>query len=132
MNEVMLSKKATTPILCRDKDEFVKFFMQLANVFSTKEGTKEERQRDMEMTIGALKLLLHEYISLVLRCGMDPYNVEFGSDEDRDKMLQEFREGMLDITEHMIRQGVPMEECPDGRSRIMFDELKKEFKNGKN
>ena len=125
-----LPNSVIKPLVCRDRDDFTKYFMSLANIFSdvNNDATKKE---NYEFFIDSAKYLLHEYLALVLSGKLDPYKMEFNSEEDARKCTEEFREGMLEITMKMMEKGVPFKECEDGRSRIMFDKLKEEFEDGK-
>lgn len=124
------SKEIVEPLFCRDVDDFTKYFLSLANIFANQDNGKDKKE-NIEFFIDSIKYILHEYLSLVLNGKLDPYKMSFGSDEDKKACVGMFREGMMEITMKMMEHGVPFKECEDGRSRIMFDKLKKEFEDGK-
>ena len=122
-----------TPLVCRDRDDFTKYFYSLAKVISTPPDDRT-KQEHIEFTIDGLQILMHEYLALVMNGKIEPYYIKFGSEKDREETIRVFREGMLCITGQLAQSGVPMQETDDGRMEIMFDDLKelgrKEFGNG--
>ena len=132
---VRLSKDSVEPLVCKDRDDFTKFFFSLAAMFAENNSAiSDENDKDnMGFVIESMQLLMHEYMSLVFKGEMEPYNIKFGSDADKDESIKAFRQGMIEVTERLMKSGVPMEEN-DGKFGIMFDELKKkgaeEFGNG--
>lgn len=112
-----------TPLVCRDKDDFTKYFFSLARVFNRPpEGSTDKE--NIEFTIEGMQILCHEYLALVMSGIMEPYYMEYGSEKDREESVAAFRQGMLEITSRMMKSGVKMEEV-DGRYKIDFDDLMK-------
>lgn len=113
-----------TPLVCRDKDDFTKYFFSLARVFNRPpEGSTEKE--NVEFTIEGMQILCHEYLALIMSGKMEPYYMEFGSEHDREESVAAFRQGMLEITGRLMKAGVQMEEANDGRYKIDFEELMK-------
>lgn len=125
----------STPLVCRDKDDFTKLFLAVAMTMA--EGRHGETDKDaVGFNIESLRILLHEYLALVFKGRLEPYNIKFASEQDQEESINMFRESMLLISERLMESGVPMQETDDGRTSIMFDKLKemgeKEFEDGEN
>ncbi len=114
-----------TPLVCRDKDDFTKYFFSLAKVI-TRPPEEASDKDNVEFMIEGMQILCHEYLALVLNGKIEPYNIEYGSEKDRRESIAAFRQCMLEITERMMKSGVKMNE-DDGRYKIDFEDL---LKNG--
>lgn len=92
-----LSEDVTTPRLCQDKDDFYKFIMTTALTAKCQTG---------EAMVLGLRLLLHEYMALVLQGELPPYSLE----EVPETFTKQFCEMIFNVTEYAIAQGVPTKE----------------------
>lgn len=110
-------KEVTTPVVCRDGDDFVKFMASFVMIHSAESGMPHE------VFASGLKHLLHEYLALSLQGELEPYRAS------PDKKTTElFRDGMLTLAEKMM-PNVPMKE-EGGRVKIDVDAVFK--KQGEN
>ena len=109
------------PVCCRDKDDFMKFFMSIVVRHSRSE-------HQAECLVNEVQMLLHDYLVLVEKGEMDRYKYEIDrNSEDYKEFIKDFRSDMTDIAEEMIQNGVPMEESEFGRMKVKFSELHKEI-----
>ena len=111
-----------TPLVCRDRDDFTKLFLAVVWTISEK-GAKNKD--GVGFNIESLQILLHEYLALIMKGRLEPYYIKFASEKDQEESVNAFRESMLMISERLMKSGVPMHETSDGRTSILFDELKK-------
>lgn len=93
-----LPKDATAPVVCRNADDFLKFLAFSVTLMS--DGMPPDALSS------GLRYLLHEYLALVLRGDLRPYQA--APDSDTVKL---FREAMVNFTEFLLNNGsVPMKE----------------------
>lgn len=130
---VRLSSDIGKTLVCRNRDDFTKFFYSLVCMFVEPSDELESKKDRVGFIIESMQMLMHEYMALVFNGELDPYNIKFGSEEDRDESIKAFRQGMILMTERLMKSGVPMQE-KGGRYEIQFEELlkrgKKEFSDG--
>ena len=128
-----LSSDIGKTLVCKDRDDFTKFFYSLACMFAEPSDELESKKDRVGFMIESMQMLMHEYMALVLSGELEPYNIKFGSEEDRNESIKAFRQGMIIMTERLMKSGVPMRE-KDGRYEIQYEELlkrgKKEFDDG--
>lgn len=124
---IKLTRDIAEPLVCKDRDDFTKYFFSLAMIFAK---PQEENTENKAFIIEGMQMLMHEYMALVFSGKMEPYRMKFSDEEDKEESIKAFREGMLQVTERLMNAGVPMKE-EDGKFSIEFDDLKKEFENGK-
>ena len=125
---VRLSSDIGKTLVCRNRDDFTKFFFSLVCMLVEPNDESESKQDRAGFVIESMQMLMHEYMALVFNGELDPYNIKFGSEEDRDESIKAFRQGMILMTERMMKSGIPMQE-KGGRFEIQFDELLKRSKN---
>ena len=114
--EIKLESKALTPMFCRDGDDFIKLtFMTLMAFASDEEGEVES------MTTGT-RVLLHEYLALVLNGELEPFTF---SDEFVEMETPGFRDAMHLANVALASVGVQMNETDDGKMEIDYDALMK-------
>ena len=119
---VSISENVREPAFCRDGDDFFKFFGYLMNdEESTLRGMSNDRTATV-LAVGDIRTLLHEYLALVLRGDIEPYEVNFACKEDELTFKDEFSRMVMKETTRMIQSGVPMEETEDGKLKIKYDE----------
>lgn len=110
-----LPKTVTTPAICRDADDFLKFIMIYMFASSTGVDIPGEIQAD------GLRGLLHDYLALVLQGKVAPFKVTKNEGE-----VEAFRDVSILVTQRMMNNtDIPFKE-EDGR--IKFD-LPEMFKN---
>lgn len=115
INMKELPKSVTTPAICRDADDFLKFIMIYVFTSSTDANIPGEVQAD------GLRSLLHDYLALVLQGKVAPFEVTKDKGE-----VEAFREVALRLTQRMMdNTDIPFKE---ENGRIKFD-LPEMFKN---
>lgn len=103
-----LPKSVTTPAICRDADDFLKFIMIYAFASSIGVDIPGEVQAD------GLRTLLHDYLALVLQGKVAPFQTTKNEEE-----VEAFREVSLNITQRMMdNTDIPFKE---ENGRIKFD-----------
>lgn len=119
MKTAELPEELFEPMLCRSGDDFVKLsFATLMNTFDL-DGTEE----DMSAATTGIKILMHEYLALVLSKKIRP----FGYDERAAKNFkQDFLNIIMDVTHHLAESGISMVETADGRVEIDYKKIMKE------
>lgn len=123
---VVLPNELRNPMFCKDKDDFVKFFFVLSGRFSKNFEIVDNNGNGMtttKVTIESMRMLLHEYMALVLSGKMEPYLFDYASEEDKELCLKAFRDMCLDATGAMMESGVTMKEV-NGKYQIDYDSLK--------
>lgn len=125
---VRLSSDIGKTLVCRNRDDFTKFFFSLVCMLVEPNDESESKKDRAGFIIESMQMLMHEYMALVFNGELEPYNIKFGSEGDRDESIKAFREGMVLMTERMMKSGIPMQE-KGGRFEIQFDELLKRSKN---
>lgn len=108
--------KDIKPAFCQDQNDFHKlFFAEVrANIGYTPD--------DLPYILFGTRLLLHEYLGLVLEGKLDPYEVE---KEAVDREMEGFKETMNHINEVLVKAGVPVKEGENGKVVFDYEELRK-------
>ena len=122
INIKKLPKTVTTPAICRDADDLLKFAMVYIFASSTRADIPGEVQAD------GLRSLLHDYLALVLQGKVAPFEVTKDEGE-----VEAFREVSLFITQKMMdNTDIPFKE-EDGRIKFdlpeMFKDLGRDLNN---
>ena len=105
-----LSKSVTTPAICRDADDFLKFVM--AWMFTSYANSKLDIPPEIQAD--GLRNLLHDYLALTLQGKIEPFEVTKNEEE-----VEAFREVSLIITQRMMNNtDIPFKE---ENGRIKFD-----------
>lgn len=101
--------KNIKPVFCQDQHDFHKlFFAEVrANIGYT--------QEDLPFVLFGTRLLLHEYLGLVLKGKLDPYEVD---EEVVEQEKEGFRETMNHVNEELTKMGIPMKE---ENGKMVFD-----------
>lgn len=120
--ELKLDKRAFDPMFCDSGDEFIKLtFMTLMAFAGDPEGDVEH------MTLG-IRVLLHEYLAMVLRGEIEPYIF----DDDFIKSEKPgFRHTMSLANYALAMAGVDTIEAEGGKIEIDYDKLMKLFGHGR-
>lgn len=114
MNE--LPKAVTTPAICRDADDFLKFIMVYVAASGAEIDIPGEIQAD------GLRSLLHDYLALVLQGKVAPFEVTKDKGE-----VEAFREVSLLITQRMMdNTDIPFKE-ENGRVKFDLPEMFKDL-----
>lgn len=107
-----LPKSVTTPAICRDADDFLKFIMVYIFASRTEADIPGEIQAD------GLRSMLHDYLALVLQGKVAPFEVTKDKGE-----VEAFREVSLLVTQRMMNNtNVPFKE-EDGRMKFDLPEM---------
>lgn len=117
VDSITLDDSLRKPHLCEDETDFYKFMLFIV------EGMAED-QEEADSLIVAMKVLLHEYLALVLSEKISPYAGD-GPDEET---IKAFREAMTGVTKMMIDLGIPMVETDNGKLTVDMDAVKKKLK----
>lgn len=116
--EIKLENRAFTPMFCRDGDDFIKL------VFVTLMAFANDEEGDVEaMTLGT-RVMLHEYLALVLNGELEPFTF---SDEFVEQETPGFRHTMHLANVALASAGIQMNETDDGKMEIDYDALMKMF-----
>lgn len=102
-----LSEDVTIPRFCQDMDDFCKYYLAVTTVYD-----------DIEQKTIGIKLLLHEYLALVLAGKIPPYATETPTEDVQDA----FRGVMMAVTERVTKANLPMKE-EDGKMKIDEDKI---------
>ena len=115
--------KDIKPAFCQDKEDFFKLFMAevKANI-----GYEAD---DLPFVIFGTRLLLHEYLGLVLTGKLDPYEI---TDEVREREEEGFKEMINHINVEIAKNGVPLKEGPLGKIVFDYEEIDKLIERRKN
>lgn len=107
-----LPKSVTTPAICRDADDFLKFVMIYVVTSKTGADIPSEIQAD------GLRSMLHDYLALVLQGKVAPFEVIKDEEE-----VEAFREVALLTTQRMMNNtDIPFKE-EDGRIKFDLPEM---------
>lgn len=102
------------PYFCEDKEDFYKLCLSECRAHS-------RDTEDMTMYMIGLRIVLHEYLALVLSKKMEPYE----EDEAWVENEREGFKGMIDmINEYYAGIGVPIREGENGRIKVDYKKLK--------
>lgn len=117
-----LPKSVTTPAICRDADDLLKFVM--VYVFASRTGA----DIPSEIQADGLRSMLHDYLALVLQGKVAPFEVVKDEGE-----VEAFREVSIIFTQRMMANtDIPFKE-EDGRIKFdlpeMFKDLGKDLNN---
>lgn len=111
-----LPKTVTTPAICRDADDLLKFIMVYVYASRTMTEIPGEIQAD------GLRSLLHDYLALVLQGKVAPFEVTKDESE-----VEAFRTVSLIITQKMMdNTDIPFKE-EDGRIKFDLSEIFKDL-----
>lgn len=103
-----------TPQFCENEHEFYNFYALLTTMISPDSDDR------MFFSIG-VRILLHEYLALVVGGKMDPYEVGSVDREDKER----FRMAMAKYTEILQEVGVPFKEEDNGVMAFDYDEVER-------
>lgn len=107
-----LKGKDLTPQLCDNEHEFYKFYALLTTMMSPDGDDR------MFFSVG-VRILLHEYLALVVGGKMDPYELGFADKDDKER----FKMAMAKYTEILQEMGVPFKEEDNGVMAFDYDEV---------
>lgn len=113
-----LPKSVTTPAICRDADDFLKFVM----VWMFTSYANSDLDIPPEVQADGLRSLLHDYLALALQGKIEPFEVTKNKDD-----VEAFRTVSLLLTQRMMNNtDIPFKE-EDGRIKFdipeMFEDL---------
>ena len=111
MNSKEFDREITDTQLLNNEHDFYKLYAMLCSLT----GGDEER---MFFSIGC-RILLHEYLALVLSGKISPYELGFADKEDKER----FKVCMARYTEVLQEMGVPFKEEDNGVMSFDYDEI---------
>ena len=119
--ETLYGKKIEGPAFFSNESEFYKIFISMIKIIS-----KGDYEDATFWTIG-FRILLHEYLALVLNGEMEPFTLD---KEFIDRNKDTFRDLINYENEMLQKAGVPLKEGKDGKVEIDIEEMKRRV-NGK-
>ena len=103
-----LRGKKIEPAFCQDQTDFHKLFFGI-----TRAGCDDSEE--IPFFLFGVRLLLHEYLALVLRGDLEPYEISEGV---KQAELDGFKDFIANINEQLVKAGIPTKE--EG-GKIVFD-----------
>ena len=120
--ELKLNERALNPMFCESGDEFIKLtFMTLMSFAGDPEIDVDH------MTLG-IRVLLHEYLAMVLRGEIEPYVFD---DNFIESEKSGFKQAMSLANYALAMAGVDTIETEGGKIEIDYDKLMKLFGHGR-
>lgn len=119
---ITLPEHIAAPYFCEDKTDFQKL------LFAEAKAQSHDTEETIMFIIGA-RILLHEYLSLVLSGKMEPYKLD---DEFVKKEAKGFKDTIHLVNEEFAKYGVPLVEGEDGKMNIDYEALHKKIEEGDN
>lgn len=105
---ITLPDNLADPAFCEDENDFHKLFLGIAQA-------ECDEPEDMPYFLFGVRLLLHEYLALVLSKKLTPYQF---SDEVKEAEKEGYKEFINHINENVTKMGIPTKE---ENGKIVFD-----------
>ena len=114
--KIHIPVNAGKPALCQDQSDFHKLFLGITRA-------ECDDPEDIPFFLFGLRLLLHEYLALVLTGKLPPYQI---ADEVAQAELEGFKEFINHINLELTKMGIPTKE-EDGKIVFDYDKINQEM-----